>query len=263
MLAIACPTASAQAPASCPGSFEVMHFDQIGALELTPRPILDNGAEPGRADVRRRAELFRQFLEDYDGETWRRLEAERGDQDVQPRRRRVPGAADDRPARAAVEAGVPVLLPRAAQRPHRQLRHRKGPLPDRPAVGRVDLMRARQHALRPLPPGLRRDPAPALACRLGNRQRSRAGTATSASGSSRGPGRCHPGRRPAIIPRTDGGAPAPSGCSTATASAGSRCAPAHTSSRGSAAAARPARGPRSCSRASSRTSRATCRARGC
>ena len=38
MLAVACPTASAQAPASCPGSFEVMHFDQIGALKLTPGP---------------------------------------------------------------------------------------------------------------------------------------------------------------------------------------------------------------------------------
>ena len=48
VLAIACPSASAQAPAPCPGSFEVLHYDQIGALELTPGPysitVLDQAA---------------------------------------------------------------------------------------------------------------------------------------------------------------------------------------------------------------------------
>ena len=170
VLAIASPSASAQAPAPCPSSFEVLHFDQIGALELTPGPYSITGAEPGRAHLRGRSRALPPVPRGLRRAARRRLAAQRGHEDVQPRRGRLPGAADDRPARAAVEAGVPFLLPGAPQRPHRELRRRQGPLPDRPALRRPDLLRPREHAVRALPPGLRRHPAAAVAGRPRHRQ---------------------------------------------------------------------------------------------
>ncbi|HEU0024638.1 MAG TPA: hypothetical protein VFQ12_08405, partial [Thermoleophilaceae bacterium] len=64
------PSAPAQgvSEATCPGSFEVLHHDSIGRLTLAPGPYtitLVNATTLTCADA---SELFRQFLEDYDGQ---------------------------------------------------------------------------------------------------------------------------------------------------------------------------------------------------
>jgi hypothetical protein len=67
LAAIACPTASAQAPAPCPNSFEVLHNDRIGALELTRGPYSITVLDQSALTCADAEELFRQFLEDFDG----------------------------------------------------------------------------------------------------------------------------------------------------------------------------------------------------
>jgi hypothetical protein len=59
--------ASAQAPATCPDTFEVLHDDTVGALYLPKgnyTVTLLNSAALSCAEA---SDLFRQFLEDYDG----------------------------------------------------------------------------------------------------------------------------------------------------------------------------------------------------
>jgi hypothetical protein len=65
LLALA-PSASA-APATCPGSFEVLHNDRIGAVQLPRGPYtitVLNSATMGCTEASR---LFAEFLEDFDG----------------------------------------------------------------------------------------------------------------------------------------------------------------------------------------------------
>ncbi len=263
VLAIACPSASAQAPAPCPNSFEVLHYDQIGALELTPGPYSITVLEPGRADLRRRGGAVPPVPRGLRRPARRRLAAERGHEDVRrgaaafqvqrtidppapPSKRECPSyfrvLHNDHIGSLAVAKG----------------RYRIVLL----SVGPISCARA-STLFAALPPGLRRHPAAAVAGRPRHRQllarapeRRLPDRALGRAGAL-GQRLRHASLRrhalPGDVPRR----------STATASAGSRCGPAPTSSRGSAAAARPARGPRSCSRASSRTSRATCRAHGC
>jgi hypothetical protein len=60
-------TASAQAPATCPDTFEVLHDDTVGALYLPKgnyTVTLLNSAALSCTDA---SDLLRQFLEDYDG----------------------------------------------------------------------------------------------------------------------------------------------------------------------------------------------------
>src|SRR5829696_1333946 len=62
-------TASAQAPraASCPGTFEVLHDDSVGALYLPAGPYVIIVMHPSTLSCPDASELFREFLEDYDG----------------------------------------------------------------------------------------------------------------------------------------------------------------------------------------------------
>jgi hypothetical protein len=66
-LIAACPTASAQVPAACPSTFEVLHHDRIGALALDPGPYSVTVLDQDTLTCADAFELFRQFLEDYDG----------------------------------------------------------------------------------------------------------------------------------------------------------------------------------------------------
>ena len=62
-------TASAQttAPASCPGTFEVLHNDRVGALYLPAGPYVIIVLNPSTLSCHDASELFREFLEDYNG----------------------------------------------------------------------------------------------------------------------------------------------------------------------------------------------------
>jgi hypothetical protein len=62
-------TASAQttAPASCPGTFEVLHNDSVGALYLPAGPYVIIVLNPSTLSCHDASELFREFLEDYNG----------------------------------------------------------------------------------------------------------------------------------------------------------------------------------------------------
>jgi hypothetical protein len=62
-------TASAQTTgaATCPGTFEVLHNDSIGALYLPAGPYVIDVLNPSTLSCSDASELFREFLEDYDG----------------------------------------------------------------------------------------------------------------------------------------------------------------------------------------------------
>jgi hypothetical protein len=62
-------TASAQttAAASCPGTFEVLHNDRVGALYLPAGPYVIIVLNPSTLSCHDASELFREFLEDYNG----------------------------------------------------------------------------------------------------------------------------------------------------------------------------------------------------
>ena len=61
--------ASAQTatPAACPDTFSVLHDDAIGALSLPAGPYTITVGDPSRLSCAEAADLFRQFLEDWDG----------------------------------------------------------------------------------------------------------------------------------------------------------------------------------------------------
>ena len=63
------PAASAQTTgaASCPGTFEVLHNDSVGALYLPAGPYAIAVLSPSTLSCPDASELFREFLEDYDG----------------------------------------------------------------------------------------------------------------------------------------------------------------------------------------------------
>ncbi len=60
------PTASA-APATCPGTFEVLHNDRIGNMQLPKGPYVVTVLESSTMGCTEASQLFSQFLEDYDG----------------------------------------------------------------------------------------------------------------------------------------------------------------------------------------------------
>jgi hypothetical protein len=59
--------AAAQTPAACPATFQVLHDDAIGALALPAGPYRITVVDPARLSCAHAADLFRQFLEDWDG----------------------------------------------------------------------------------------------------------------------------------------------------------------------------------------------------
>lgn len=68
VVALAAPAgASAQATAVCPDTFEVLHDDQVGALYLPEGHYRITLLDPGAIGCAEAADLFRQFLEDWDG----------------------------------------------------------------------------------------------------------------------------------------------------------------------------------------------------
>ena len=69
-LAILSPaTASAQTatPALCPSTFAVLHDDQIGSMSLPAGAYAITVLDPARLSCAQASDLFRQFLEDWDG----------------------------------------------------------------------------------------------------------------------------------------------------------------------------------------------------
>ena len=60
------PAASA-APANCPGTFEVLHNDRIGGMQLPKGPYVITVLETTTMGCTEAARLFSEFLEDYDG----------------------------------------------------------------------------------------------------------------------------------------------------------------------------------------------------
>jgi hypothetical protein len=65
---LAAPAAAdAQARAACPATFEVLHDDTVGALYLPKGNYTVTLLDPGALSCAEASDLFRQFLEDYDG----------------------------------------------------------------------------------------------------------------------------------------------------------------------------------------------------
>jgi hypothetical protein len=55
------------APLTCPGTFEVLHNDQVGSLQLPAGNYTITVLDDATLSCARASDLFRQFLEDYDG----------------------------------------------------------------------------------------------------------------------------------------------------------------------------------------------------
>lgn len=60
------PSASA-APANCPGTFEVLHNDSIGAMQLPKGPYVITVLDTATMGCTEAGRLFSEFLEDWDG----------------------------------------------------------------------------------------------------------------------------------------------------------------------------------------------------
>lgn len=68
--AVAAAPAAAQTgavPTACPDTFTVLHDDAIGALSLPAGPYTITVGDPSRLSCAEASDLFRQFLEDWDG----------------------------------------------------------------------------------------------------------------------------------------------------------------------------------------------------
>jgi hypothetical protein len=63
----AAPAAASAAPATCPATFTVLHDDRIGSVSLPAGHYSLTVADPARLTCAHAADLFRQFLEDFDG----------------------------------------------------------------------------------------------------------------------------------------------------------------------------------------------------
>jgi hypothetical protein len=63
----AAPAAASAAPATCPATFTVLHDDRIGALSLPAGSYQLTVSDSTRLTCAHAADLFRQFLEDFDG----------------------------------------------------------------------------------------------------------------------------------------------------------------------------------------------------
>jgi hypothetical protein len=67
VLALALPATSQAAPLRCPATFQVLHNDHIGRLSLPAGHYVITVLESSRLSCPEASDLFRQFLEDYDG----------------------------------------------------------------------------------------------------------------------------------------------------------------------------------------------------
>ena len=115
---------------ACPGTFQVLHNDTVGALRLTAGAYQITVANPARLSCAKAAQDLAEFLQDYDGKLrrpWsvnaRAVAFQRGsDGQVSFSLARVgptpAGGGGGDPDQPHVEL-VPGLLPRDAQRPHR------------------------------------------------------------------------------------------------------------------------------------------------
>ncbi len=65
-LAVMAPSASA-AQATCPGTFEVLHNDRIGAMQLPKGPYVITVLDSASMGCTEASRLFTEFLEDWDG----------------------------------------------------------------------------------------------------------------------------------------------------------------------------------------------------
>jgi hypothetical protein len=68
--AVAAPAAAQSAsavPTACPDTFSVLHDDAIGALSLPAGPYTITVGDPSKLSCAEASDLFRQFLEDWDG----------------------------------------------------------------------------------------------------------------------------------------------------------------------------------------------------
>ena len=65
-LGVMAPSASA-APATCPGTFEVLHNDRIGAMQLPKGPYVITVLDSASMGCTEASHLFTEFLEDWDG----------------------------------------------------------------------------------------------------------------------------------------------------------------------------------------------------
>jgi hypothetical protein len=63
----AAPAAASAAPATCPATFTVLHDDRIGPVSVPAGHYSLTVADPARLTCAHAADLFRQFLEDFDG----------------------------------------------------------------------------------------------------------------------------------------------------------------------------------------------------
>jgi hypothetical protein len=64
---VAAPAAASAAPATCPATFSVLHDDRIGTLSVPAGPYYLTVSDDARLPCAHAADLFRQFLEDFDG----------------------------------------------------------------------------------------------------------------------------------------------------------------------------------------------------
>ncbi len=71
VVALASPGAAQSAPLRCPGTFRVLHDDHVGKLELAAGPYVIDVIDPSRLSCSDASDLFRQFLEDFDGKLQR------------------------------------------------------------------------------------------------------------------------------------------------------------------------------------------------
>ena len=67
LFALAMPGASQAAPLRCPGTFQVLHDDHIGKLSLPQGPYVIDVLDSSQLSCEHASDLFRQFLEDFDG----------------------------------------------------------------------------------------------------------------------------------------------------------------------------------------------------
>lgn len=66
-VALAAPSAAHAAPVACPNTFTVEHNDHVGKLKLPRGPYVITLANQSKLGCGDAADLFRQFLEDFDG----------------------------------------------------------------------------------------------------------------------------------------------------------------------------------------------------
>jgi hypothetical protein len=67
VVALAAPGAAQSAPLRCPGTFQVLHDDHIGKLQLRAGPYVIDVIDSSQLTCEDASDLFRQFLEDFDG----------------------------------------------------------------------------------------------------------------------------------------------------------------------------------------------------